>query len=163
MFGSIRRRLGFAMALALAACTGVAPAAAQHQVVHTAAAASKPGNRGLFNNMPTWSGHATAARAPASPWPSSSAPRRRSAASRATAGTTDNRSPASDQPGTAAAPTPCLSGGATRMAMDRVSLPGADETRECTRSPMNGPSPAVWSSAERVRPSRPPQHVSWAA
>ena len=56
MFGSIRRRLGFAMALALAACTGVAPAAAQHQVVHTAAAASKPGNRGLFNNMPTWSG-----------------------------------------------------------------------------------------------------------
>lgn len=56
MFGSLRRRLAFVMTLALASCTGVAPAIAQHQVVHAAVAASKPGQRGLFNDMPIWSG-----------------------------------------------------------------------------------------------------------
>jgi hypothetical protein len=52
MFGSLRRRLAFVVAAALASCTGVAPAAAQATVVHAPADASKPGKRGPCTDLP---------------------------------------------------------------------------------------------------------------
>jgi hypothetical protein len=56
MLGSLRRRLAFVVAAALASCTGVAPtAAAQPKIVQAPADASKPGKRTLFTDMPLYS------------------------------------------------------------------------------------------------------------
>ena len=53
MLGSLRRRLAFVVAAALASCTGLAPAAvAQPKIVQAPADASKPGKRTLFTDMP---------------------------------------------------------------------------------------------------------------